>query len=328
MFFTEDDRSSLEGTIHFIEKVQLISRPSYLLRLVEYNLLFLQSVTSSAGVGEEPKKEDAKTILSVVRPHRISRTVSMCETISSHPNPLRLGGPTCSWPRGILKHRSRSLSESYLGDDISALSLGSTSSSIDMESKLDGEDEEGISSSFGEKKSVRFNEVVSRQLFRSNKAILFRRMKNQKKALKKRRKRQNQDNAANSEASDTNTASEGFTTTTTDEDTDATTTDATESEDVDVDLTVDDVEEDNFSNNNNTTSTGNVSVMNENYHESIRVTDNESNNNSSETWDTKNEEDSDTGFIVKTSRKKKRNKKNKANFEPSNNLIFQLDLDK
>lgn len=276
---------------------------------------------------EEQKKEDAKSILSAVRPHRISRTVSMCETISAHPNPLRLGGPTCSWPRGILKHRSRSLSESYLSDDFSAMCLGSASSSIDMEIKLDGEDEEGISSSFGEKKSVRFNEVVSRQLFRSNKSILFRRMKNQKKAMKKRRKRQNQGQAATSEASDTNTGSEDFTTnTTTDEDTDVTTTDATESEDVEGSLNVDD-EDNNLNNNNNNISTGNTSVMNENYHESIKVTSNES-NNISESWDNKNEEDSDTGFIVKTSRKKRRNKKNKANFEPSNNLIFQLDLDK
>ncbi|KAK3874152.1 hypothetical protein Pcinc_020883 [Petrolisthes cinctipes] len=276
---------------------------------------------------EELKKEDSKNILSVVRPHRIARTVSMCETISTHPNNLRLRGPTCSWPRGILKHRSRSLSESQLGDDFSAMSLGSAYSSIDMDSKLDGEDEgeesieEGISSSFGEKKSVRFNEVVSRQLFRSNKSILGRRIKNQKKAMKKRKNRQGQGKTESSQTSNTATVSDGFTTTT-DDDTDATTTDATEPEDVEVSPNIDDVEH-NLTNKNSS----NMSVMNQCYHESIRVTSSTA-KDIIEKCDNKNEEDSDdTGFIVKTSRRKKRNK-NKATFEPSNNLIFQLDLDK
>lgn len=39
-----------------------------------------------------------------------------------------------------------------------------------------------------EKKSVKFNEVVQRQVYRSNSSILGQKMKNQKKACQKRRK--------------------------------------------------------------------------------------------------------------------------------------------
>ncbi|XP_063972006.1 protein kintoun [Diachasmimorpha longicaudata] len=85
--------------------------------------------------------------------------------------------------RGILKHRrsnfSRSVSESSI-DDTAGLA-----SSIDFnyDSVQDLNSESDCCSL---KKTVRFNDVVSRQLYRSNSSILGRRKKNQRKLRKKK----------------------------------------------------------------------------------------------------------------------------------------------
>ncbi|KAK0084054.1 hypothetical protein PV325_007687 [Microctonus aethiopoides] len=85
--------------------------------------------------------------------------------------------------RGILKYRrsnfSRSVSESSI-DDTAGL-MSSVDLNYDSVQELNSESE---CSSL--KKTVRFNDVVSRQLFRSNSSILGRRKKNQRKLRKKK----------------------------------------------------------------------------------------------------------------------------------------------
>ncbi|XP_076029504.1 PIH1 domain-containing protein Nop17-like [Oratosquilla oratoria] len=124
-----------------------------------------------------------------------ARTVSECVDVPyDDTSSDNRRGPTGSWPRGILKRRPRSLSESHVGCMGSVGSFGSYSSSFDLEGledevleKEEEEEEGNESSSPGSKKTVRFSEVVSKQLFRSNSSILGQRAKNQRKALKKRR---------------------------------------------------------------------------------------------------------------------------------------------
>ncbi|KAL1498114.1 hypothetical protein ABEB36_008967 [Hypothenemus hampei] len=105
--------------------------------------------------------------------------------------------------KGILKRipdmRSkfgRSVSESSLDEFISS-SYENYHGSIDCVPE-DSKEEDGISSSF--KKTVRFNNVVVKQLFRSNSSILGQKKKNQRKARNK--KRAHERRFSESEASD------------------------------------------------------------------------------------------------------------------------------
>ena len=83
--------------------------------------------------------------------------------------------------RGILKRRSvRCLSESGT-ELLRMMSSASSTSSTIAEEDLE-------ESSIGSKKSVRFNEVVQRQVYRTNSSILGQKHKNQKKAEQKRRR--------------------------------------------------------------------------------------------------------------------------------------------
>lgn len=299
----------------------------------------------------EEKKDDSKSCVCVPRTPRMSRTVSMCETEAGHP--FRLRGPTCSWPRGILKHRTRSLSESQVGAFSTPAALESASSSLDVELLEDkercGDEEEGeesveesIASSLGEKKSVRFNEVVSRQLFRSNSSILGQRAKNQRKATRKRKSQARKD--SESEKSDTGVnASESpscesdlTTDAATDDDTDATTSNTGEGNDV-VDKDAKEIQNNNTRNANKDELSAKDNVLQS-------LTTSNDDNNVCQLITNKNnagmitlsniskeeEEEDNTDFIIKTNKKKKRkNKKNKLpSFEPTNNLIFQLDMDK
>ncbi|XP_068204551.1 protein kintoun-like [Palaemon carinicauda] len=292
-------------------------------------LTYIPVEHSQHGLGEaSPLKQNVAE--GVVRKPRVTRAVSMCEEIPTTPG-MRLKGPTCSWPRGILKRRSRSLSESQLGSVVPLESLVSLETPLEVDLAEDEEEsvEESLTSLLGEKKSVRFNDVVSRQLFRSNSSILGQRAKNQKKALKKQKCRNRRTSEGSSDRdsdasqchSDPGPSSgEPTTTTTTDEDdTDATveadeilwdSTNAkfTSSRDlhstfVDVDLDVE--------NNNSTSSSSNTSG-------------NVSNNKGSTA---SSENDDGEGFVVKASKKKRKNKKKNKKFEPANNFIFQLDIE-
>ncbi|KAL3268313.1 hypothetical protein HHI36_007431 [Cryptolaemus montrouzieri] len=90
--------------------------------------------------------------------------------------------------RGILKRHSlmrksfsRSISESSLDDCIGSLDYESLDSAIPEDNETSGE----LSTSL--KKTVRFNDVVSRQLYRFNSSILGQKKKNQRKAQKKKK---------------------------------------------------------------------------------------------------------------------------------------------
>lgn len=266
----------------------------------------------------------------------MSRTASMCETEASHP--FRLRGPTCSWPRGILKHRTRSLSESQVGAFFTSTALEAASSSLDIEvledKKYDDEEEEesveeSVASSFGEKKSVRFNEVVSRQLFRSNSSILGQRAKNQRKAIRKRKSQARKD--SESEKSDTGITASESPSGESDLTTDAATDDETdvpnsgEGEDSVLQKDAKDIQ-----NNNTRNASKDESADSDN--DLCHIMTNKSNAgvvvlNSNVS---KEDEEDSTDFTIKMSKKKKRkNRKNKLpSFEPTNTLIFQLDMDK
>ena len=84
--------------------------------------------------------------------------------------------------KGILKRGARCLSESQ------AEYLSSIMTSMSMDSTITEESEAESKSSVESKKSVRFNEVVQRQVYRQNSSILGQKMKNMKKAEQKRRK--------------------------------------------------------------------------------------------------------------------------------------------
>lgn len=290
---------------------------------------------------EEKTKDGSEGSKVVPRVPRMSRTVSMCETGTAQT--VRLRGPTCSWPRGILKCRTRSLSESHIGSFTPVAPLELESSSTDLkvledkqrEYKEEGEEsvEESISSSLGEKKSVRFNEVVSRQLFRSNSSILGQRAKNQRKAMRKRKGQQRRASESDRENDQGQQSSDPLpvaVSNSTDEDTDATTTDTTEVDDLD-DINLHSISLDVKNNNNvnnsnshiyNSSNANNPESSNHNEKENINNNKNIIGNNS----DGINNENSYDGFVVKTSKKKRKSKKN-TTFEPSNNFIFQLDID-
>lgn len=280
----------------------------------------------------------------------------MCETEAGHP--FRLRGPTCSWPRGILKHRTRSLSESQVGAFSTSAALESACSSLDVEvledkprygdEEEEGEEsvEESIASSLGEKKSVRFNEVVSRQLFRSNSSILGQRAKNQRKAIRKRKSQARKDSESEKSdnginASESPSGESDLTTdAATDDDTDAVTSNTGEGDDTEI------AEKDAKDIQNNNTRNADKDKFNASgdvVHCLTASSDDsdvchltrKNNTNAGKIILTdknlsKEEEEDNTDFIVKTSKKKKRkNKKNKLpSFEPTNTLIFQLDMDK
>ena len=95
--------------------------------------------------------------------------------------------------RGILK-RSRALSESQADKYLSLMmpstcESGSTITEEDEnEDFSENDDDTSTSKSVESKKSVRFNEVVQRQVYRQGASILGQKMKNMKKAEQKRRK--------------------------------------------------------------------------------------------------------------------------------------------
>ncbi|XP_066978096.1 protein kintoun [Macrobrachium rosenbergii] len=283
---------------------------------------------SKHGLGDaSPLKQNMAE--GVVRKPRVTRAVSMCEEIPTMPG-LRLKGPTCSWPRGILKRRSRSLSESQLSSVTPLESLASLESplEVDLLEDRDGEEsvEESLTILLGEKKSVRFNDVVSRQLFRSNSSILGQRAKNQKKALKKqkcRNRRASEGSDRDSDASqchsDPGPSSGDLTTTTT---TDEDDTDATAEAD---DILCDVADKMASSPDNSTFVDVDLDVENNNSNNSSSNSSCVSNNKSNTTASSENEDGE--GFVVKTSKKKKKNKKKNKKFEPANNFIFQLDIE-
>ncbi len=91
--------------------------------------------------------------------------------------------------RGILK-RPRCFSESHSDYLRMMSSVESTESNVPEESEVGdfGRVERTRTDSSGSKKSVRFNEVVQRQVYRQNSSILGQKSKNQKKAEQKKRK--------------------------------------------------------------------------------------------------------------------------------------------
>jgi len=92
--------------------------------------------------------------------------------------------------RGILR-RPRCSSESATGLLRMMSSPSGCSSIASSDTIIEEEDENELKNggdSMGSKKSVRFNEVVLRQVYRSNSSILGQKHKNQKKAEQKRRK--------------------------------------------------------------------------------------------------------------------------------------------
>ncbi|CAK9819402.1 Protein kintoun [Anthophora quadrimaculata] len=115
--------------------------------------------------------------------HLMSKTRSVSE--SSGDEQTSNSTMTGSFSKGILKSRrnhnfSRSVSESSADDN------GMAASSIDCH--YDSEQDVNFQSDCSSlKKTVRFNDVVSRQLFRSNSSILGQRKKNQRKLRNKRR---------------------------------------------------------------------------------------------------------------------------------------------
>ena len=99
---------------------------------------------------------------------------------------------------GAFRSQRRCFSESLV-DTMVGTSQSSTSSCLSSDTIPEESEEPG--SSEGSKKSVRFNEVVQRQVFRPHASILGQRHKNAKKNEQKRRKAQ-QRRASESDAVD------------------------------------------------------------------------------------------------------------------------------
>ncbi|RXG71328.1 Protein kintoun [Armadillidium vulgare] len=98
---------------------------------------------------------------------------------------------TGSWPRGILKSRSRSLSDSHIHSNVDVVGNNDFFTSVDCEDddfEMSEENELQVGSS--PKKSVRFNEFVSKQEFKVNSSIIGQKVKNQKKAQQRKRARE------------------------------------------------------------------------------------------------------------------------------------------
>jgi len=115
--------------------------------------------------------------------------------------------------RGILK-RARCLSESqaeYLSLVTSVIDSGSsTSSTIIGEDIADQNAGKSNASSADSKKSVRFNEVVQRQVYRQNASILGQKIKNMKKAEQKRRKAEQKRRASEGDLPENGSSVDGF----------------------------------------------------------------------------------------------------------------------
>ncbi|KAJ8977465.1 hypothetical protein NQ317_014552 [Molorchus minor] len=137
-----------------------------------------------------------------------SRAIDICGTsYESSGDELSCSSYSPRKNKGILKRLSckrfsigRSISESSL-DDMICSSLENCHTSLDSVIPEDGE----VSASL--KKTVRFNDVVTRQLFRSNSSILGQKKKNQRKA--KNKKRAHDRRHSESEASENDDKKEG-----------------------------------------------------------------------------------------------------------------------
>lgn len=126
---------------------------------------------------EEEQEDEPKTPLK-------NRSISESNTVDSEKpeRKIRSFSESCSTTneyKSILKRKSlnKSISESSIDDH----------GSMDFCGSFDGIPEEtGDSESDHSKKTVRFNDVIHKQVFRSNSSILGQRKKNQKKKSKKR----------------------------------------------------------------------------------------------------------------------------------------------
>ncbi|KAK9889599.1 hypothetical protein WA026_006970 [Henosepilachna vigintioctopunctata] len=115
-----------------------------------------------------------------------SRNINLAVSYESSGDELSLS--PCK-NRGILKRHfpttrksfSRSISESSLDDCIGSMDHEG------MDSAIPEDNESGAEISTSLKKTVRFNDVVSKQLFRFNSSILGQKKKNQRKAQKKKK---------------------------------------------------------------------------------------------------------------------------------------------
>lgn len=92
--------------------------------------------------------------------------------------------------RGQRRCFSESLADNLVGTSQSSTSSCLSSDTIPERSEDSAMSSLGSNSSEGSKKSVRFNEVVQRQVFRPHASILGQRHKNAKKNEQKRRKAQ------------------------------------------------------------------------------------------------------------------------------------------
>ena len=135
--------------------------------------------------------------------------------------PADLVDVVCPVKRGILKRRTergRCFSESQ-ADHMRLMGTSSSCVSVDSsipedEDITDGKMHHSSGDSTGSKKSVRFSEVVQRQVFRSNSSILGQKHKNMKKNEQKRRRaaerRASDSDAAHVMATDPAIAGAGF----------------------------------------------------------------------------------------------------------------------
>lgn len=137
---------------------------------------------------EDPESEHEEEIIEEKKTPLKSRSVSESNTVDSEKpeRKIRSFSESCSTNndenenkfKSILKRKSfnKSISESSFDDH----------GSMDFCGSFDGIPEETGSESDHSKKTVRFNDVIHKQVFRSNSSILGQRKKNQKKKSKKR----------------------------------------------------------------------------------------------------------------------------------------------
>ncbi|GAB0096982.1 Protein kintoun [Sergentomyia squamirostris] len=156
-------------------------------------------VPSSENTEQEEHPEEFKKVVKKKNRKQRSLSESFCDTMSAdHEEPeeergvrksrsfSESSGDDHSSPRykGILK-RSSSYNPSTAGSSIDDQGSFSVSLDLGVGSSFDGiPEEQELSESC--KKTVRFSDVIRKQLFRSNSSILGRRMKNMKKRAKKR----------------------------------------------------------------------------------------------------------------------------------------------
>lgn len=138
---------------------------------------------------EDSESEPEDEIVEEKKTPTKNRSVSESNTVDSEKpeRKIRSFSESCSTNddenkfKSILKRKSfnKSISESSMDDH-------SISGSMDFCGSFDGIPEETGSESDHSKKTVRFNDVIHKQVFRSNSSILGQRKKNQKKKSKKR----------------------------------------------------------------------------------------------------------------------------------------------